>query len=115
MLIEEMDVFKLAHELTLEVYTKTAGFPDSEKYGLVSQMRRAASSICMNLAEGAHRFGTNEYRHFIGISRGSCGEIKYQLRLAYDLAYLVETDCRELTERCERVSKMLTKLHSSLK
>jgi four helix bundle protein len=115
MLIEDMDVFKLAHELTLEVYRLTTAFPDAEKYGLVSQMRRAAASVCMNLAEGAHRFGTNEYRHFVGIARGSCGEIKYQLKLANDLSYLTEADCKDLSVRYERVSMMLTKLHSSLK
>jgi four helix bundle protein len=71
MKIEDMDVFKLAHELTLKVYKVTSSFPEAEKYGLSSQMRRAASSVCMNLMEGGHRVGKNEYKHFISISKGS--------------------------------------------
>ncbi|MCL5022280.1 MAG: four helix bundle protein [Nitrospirae bacterium] len=71
MKIEDLDVFKLAHDLTLRVYRTTARFPESERFGLTPQMRRASSSIRMNLAEGAHRIGKKEYRHFIGISRGS--------------------------------------------
>lgn len=113
--VEDLDVFKLAHELTLRVYKITSTFPDIEKYCLVSQMRRAASSVCMNLAEGAHRSSTNEYRHFISISKGSCGEVRYQLRLSRDLAYISDSDYQDISPGYERVSMMLTKLHASLK
>ena len=69
----------------------------------------------MNLMEGAHRISKNEYRHFIGIAKGSCGEVKYQLLLSKDLAYLTEDEYKESADTCERVSMMLTKLHRSLK
>ena len=72
-----MDVFKLGHALTLRIYRVTAGYPDNERFGLVSQMRRASVSICSNLMEGYHRVGVNEFKHFINIARGSCGELRY--------------------------------------
>lgn len=78
MKIEDMDVFKLAHELTLRVYKITNNYSDIERFGLISQMRRASGSICMNLMEGSHRISKNEYKHFVSISKGSCGELKYQ-------------------------------------
>ena len=81
MSVEDLDVFKLAHALTLELYKITASFPVEEKFGLVSQIRRSSSSICANLMEGSHRNNTGEYRQFAGIARGSTGELKYHLLL----------------------------------
>jgi four helix bundle protein len=112
--VEELDVFKLSHSLTLEIYRVTKSFPDEEKFGLISQMRKAAYSIPMNLMEGAHRLSSKEYRQFIGIARGSAGEIKYQLLLVRDLNYVSENEYSELTSKYERVSQMLTKLAKSL-
>ena len=80
--VDDLDVFKLAHELAVAVYRITEKYPSDERFGLVSQMRRAASSIPSNLMEGAHRVGSNELKHFVNIARGSCGELKYQLMLS---------------------------------
>ena len=77
-------------------------------------MRRAAYSIPMNLMEGAHRLGSKEYRQFVGISRGSAGEVKYQLLLVKDMGYLSEDQYSNLIPEYERVSQMLTKLAKSL-
>jgi len=112
--VEELDVIKLSHSLTLEIYRLTKSFPDEEKFGLISQMRKAAYSIPMNLMEGAHRLSSKEYRQFIGIARGSAGEIKYQLLLVRDLNYVSENEYSDLTSKYERVSQMLTKLAKSL-
>jgi four helix bundle protein len=112
--VEELDVFKLSHSLALEIFQLTKTFPEEEKFGLVSQMRRAAYSIPMNLMEGAHRLGSKEYRQFVGISRGSAGEVKYQLLLVKDLGYLSEDQYSNLKPEYERVSQMLTKLAKSL-
>lgn len=114
MRVEELDVYKLSHELVLRIYKITAEYPDSERFGLISQMRRAAASICMNLMEGAHRISRNEYKHFISISRGSCGEVKYQVMLSKDLGYIEDIIFKEIFEAYERVSMMLTKLYKSL-
>ncbi|OGP75049.1 MAG: four helix bundle protein [Deltaproteobacteria bacterium RBG_16_50_11] len=112
--VEELDVFKLSHSLTLEIYGITKSFPDEEKFGLISQMRKAAYSIPMNLMEGAHRLSSKEYRQFVGISRGSAGEMKYQLLLAKDLNYISGDQYSNLIPKYERVSQMLTRLAKSL-
>lgn len=112
--VEELDVFKLSHLLTLGIFEITKSFPDEEKFGLVSQMRRAAYSIPMNLMEGAHRLSSREYRQFAGIAKGSTGEIKYQLLLVKDLEYISEDQYSNLKLKYERVSQMLTKLAKSL-
>jgi four helix bundle protein len=112
--VEELDVFKLSHSLVLEIFELTKSFPDEEKFGLISQMRRAAYSIPMNLMEGGHRLGKKEYRQFVGIAKGSAGEMKYQLLLVKDLKYISEDKYSELLPKYERVSQMLTKLAKSL-
>ena len=63
--VEDLDVFKLAHELALKIYSVTKKFPREETYSLIDQMRRAAISVGMNLMEGAMRLGTKEYRQFV--------------------------------------------------
>ena len=85
--VEELDVFKLSHEMTLAIYEMTKNFPEEEKFGLTSQMRRAAYSVPMNLVEGANRLNSKEYRRFVGIAKGSAGEVTYQLLLARDLIH----------------------------
>ena len=112
--VEELDVFQLVHGLTISVYRITESFPNDERFGLVSQMRRAASSIPSNLMEGSHRVGTNELKHFVSIARGSCGELKYQIMLSKDLGYLDQTEFETLRSGFERVSMMLTKLYAAL-
>jgi len=112
--VEELDVFKLSHSLALEIFQLTKTFPEEEKFGLISQMRRAAYSIPMNLMEGAHRLGSKEYRQFVGIAKGSTGELKYQLMLIKDLKYISEDMYSNLLSEYERVSQMLTKLAKSL-
>jgi four helix bundle protein len=112
--LEEMDVFKLGHALTLRIYGLTGCFPDSERFGLISQLRRGSVSICSNLMEGYYRTGINEFKHFISIARGSCGEVRYQILLSKDLGYLDNKDANELDETCDRLSRMLRKLCTSL-
>jgi four helix bundle protein len=109
-----LDIFKLAHEITLEVYKLTNNFPEHEKYGLISQIRRSSMSIPMNLMGGSHRLNKKEYRQFVGIARDSVGELKYQFMLSRDLGYLGEDTYDQLREKAESISKMLTKLAVSL-
>ncbi len=73
--VEELDVFKLAHQLALKTYSTTKGFPRVETLSLVDQMRRAATSVGLNFMEGAMRLGSREYRQFVGIARSSAGEV----------------------------------------
>ena len=99
--IEGLDVFKLSHEMTLKIYKLTKDFPGEERFGLVSQMRRAAYSVPMNLTEESHRLNTKEYRQFVGIAKGSAGEMKYQLLLSKDLKYIDENIYNELKSKDE--------------
>ena len=82
-----LDVWNKAHKITLEIYRLTESFPKSEVFGLSSQVRRAASSIAMNLAEGCGRTQP-EFGRFVQIAFGSACEVDYQLLLARDLGFL---------------------------
>ena len=112
--IEDMDVFKVSHSLTLKVYSQTKKYPVEERFGLTSQMRRAASSVPMNLVEGSHRNNRKEYKQFVGIAKGSAAELKYQLLLSNDLGYLNKDTFQELFVITQRILQMLEKLNSSL-
>ena len=83
-----------AHALTLAVYRVTAEFPDHERYGLVSQMRRACASSGTNIAEGCGRDTNKELARFIDIATGSASEVEYQVLLARDLGYCAKTSTR---------------------
>src|SRR4051794_19535379 len=85
---EKLDAWKLCHELTLQTYRVTAGFPRAEAYGLTSQARRAAIAIGANIAEGMAKRGPKEFRRFLDISLGSMAELGYLLRCARDLGFL---------------------------
>ncbi len=112
--VEDLDVFKKSHILTLKLYEHTKQFPSEEKYGLISQIRRASSSVCANLMEGSHRNNIGEYRQFVGISRGSIGELKYHLLLAKDLNYIDIEDFEKIYNEINIISKMLYGLLQSL-
>ena len=108
--VRKYEVFKRADALVVEIYKLTAAFPNSELFALTSQMRRAAYSIPMNLAEGAARASAKEFAQFINVAVGSCEELRYQIHLATALGYIsVETACK-LDSDYEEVKKMLAGL-----
>ncbi|OGA37725.1 MAG: four helix bundle protein [Betaproteobacteria bacterium RIFCSPLOWO2_12_FULL_62_13] len=78
-------------KLAKEVYSVTKGLPDDERFGLVSQMRRAAVSVASNIAEGSSRSGKQEFLQFLNIAKGSLSELETQLTIAEELAF-VERD-----------------------
>jgi four helix bundle protein len=84
---KNLDVWRKAHSLTLTIYQFTTTFPGPERYGLISQMRRASSSIPMNLAESSGRASDRDYARFVSNAIGSVNELEYQLLLAEDLGY----------------------------
>lgn len=112
---KKLKVYKKSHQLTLEVYEKTSTFPKSEIYGLINQMRRAASSIPMNIAEGAQSISDQMFVKHLGIARGSSAELEYQLTLAKDLNYLNKADVEYLTKDLEEILRMLNGLMRSIK
>jgi four helix bundle protein len=107
---KKLQVWQKSHRLVLEVYGASGAFPESERFGLTSQMRRAAVSIAANLAEGYGRHTDREFLRFVHISSGSATELEYHLLLASDLGYLAEDTQQNLTERVVEVQRMLAGL-----
>jgi four helix bundle protein len=105
----ELSVWAKAHELAVVVYRGTCEFPKYEMYGLTSQIRRAASSIGANIAEGAGRGSDADFCRFLQISLGSANELHNHLLLAKDLGFLTEIDFVELEGRTREIQRMLAK------
>ncbi|MDZ4657689.1 MAG: four helix bundle protein [Bythopirellula sp.] len=110
-----LEVWQVAHQLALEVYRITKEFPSDERFGLTSQLRRAASSIGANLAEGCGRGSDADFARFVQISMGSASELEYHLILSRDLAYLDKNLHQQLEVETQRVKKMLSSLLRKLK
>ena len=97
----DLEVWRQGRELTLFVYRATAGFPSDERFGLTSQMRRAAASIPANIAEGAGRQSDNELLRFVRIALGSLAELDTFLDLSAELGFLPNEDLA-YGEKCVR-------------
>ena len=102
---QDLLVWQKAHQLVLNIYALTRNFPADERFGLVSQMRRAAVSVPANIAEGFRRQGKADKIRFFNISQGSLEELRYYLLLAEDLHYQADQD--EIIPLLVEVSKML--------
>ena len=89
---KNLDVWKAGMDLAVDMYRVTASFPKEELYGLVSQMRRAATSVPSNIAEGAGRSSKRELNQFLSIASGSMSELDTQLTIALRLGYITESD-----------------------
>ena|SRR3989338_6190599 len=113
--VDEVPVFVKSHNLVLLVYKITKNFPRSEIFGLVSQLRRSASSIPANITEGFYRKSTRELIHFLYNARGSVGETMYHLRLAWDLGYIEDKDYQNLEQSYADVVKQLNGWIKSLR
>jgi four helix bundle protein len=109
---EQLEVWQTAHKVVLMVYRLTAAFPNDERFGLTSQMRRAAVSVPANIAEGFKRRGARDKIHFYNISQGSLEEVRYYVRLAGDLKYTSENT--ELNEQIDQTGRMLHGLIRSI-
>lgn len=110
---KDLVVYQKAMDLVVAVYQTTSFFPDSEKYGLVSQLRRAAVGIPSNIAEGAARQSSKEYIHFLYISLGSLAEIETQLEIAIRLNFCSKEEVPH--EAIVYVKRMILKMIASLK
>ena len=111
---QNLDAWKMSVELVLAVYKKSDRFPKEERFGLTSQIRRAAVSIPANIAEGAGRRSTKEFAHFLSNSQGSASELETELIIAHRLGYLDETTCAQLISELERSGRLITGLSRHL-
>lgn len=107
-------VWQKSVTLAQEIYTLSATFPASERYGLVSQMQRAAVSIASNIAEGSGRNGKKEFVQFLFIAQGSACELETQMEIAYKIGYLDSEVLERVIAHIIEVKMMLTSLQSSL-
>ena len=112
---KNIKVWQKAHEMVLAVYKITKKFPESEKYGLVSQLRRSATSVATNIVEGYKRKSDKDFLHFLNIADSSLEETKYHLLLAYDLKYISENEYEKLSMCTDEVGKMLCGFQKKLK
>ena len=111
---KKLDVYIIAMKLVKEVYRITKGFPADERFVLTSQLRRAAVSVCSNIAEGSSRKTKPEKRRFFEVSRSSVVEIDTQIEIALVIEYIQKNDVAGLESYLERVFMMLTKLMERL-
>jgi four helix bundle protein len=106
----DLKVWEKAHALALETYRASKSFPSDERFGLVSQMRRAAASVPANIAEGCVRSSDPDFARFLSQGIGSASELEYFAVLARDLAFLSETDYLDVSNRVEEVKRKLAAL-----
>jgi carbamoyl-phosphate synthase large subunit len=110
----ELEVWQVSMQLAKVAYELTSTFPKEERYGLSSQIQRAAVSIPSNIAEGHARVSTRDYARFISIAMGSVAELETQLLLSAELGMGVDSSSRDASNLCDRVGQMLRRLHQSL-
>ncbi len=112
---ENLEVWQKAIEFVVLIYKKTKAFPSDEKFGLISQLRRAAVSIPANIAEGAARQSDKEFLQFLAIAQGSCSEVETELLIGFKLEYLDQENYRELKTAADSIGRMLIGLSKHLK
>ncbi len=111
---KKLDVYQIALNLVKEVYKITAHFPKEEQYVLISQIRRAAVSVCCNIAEGASRISKKEKKRFYEISGSSLVEMDTQFEIAIIRGYYVNGQIKELEQYLESTFRMLSKMITNL-
>lgn len=111
----DLKVWHKAHAVTLAIYRATEKFPMAERYGLTSQMRRAASSIPANIAEGCGRSSDADFARFLHVALGSASELEYFTLLARDLQLLDDAMHKGIVSDIQEVKRMLAALVARLK
>lgn len=110
----DLRVWQLGVNLTVSIYRLTQTFPQDERFGLTSQLRRAAVSVPSNIAEGHTRNRSGDYLRFLGIARGSLAEIKTQVVIARELGFLENNESQDLMQQTDGLLRQLTALISSI-
>jgi len=113
--LKELNIWKKAIELTTEVYRITSKFPNEEKFGLISQLRRASVSIASNIAEGAGRNSDKEFIQFLGIANGSSFEVQTQIIIAYRLKFIDKENSNLIIDKINEIQKMNRGLQNKLR
>lgn len=104
---KKLEIWKRSRVLVKEIYLLTRPFPKEERYGLISQIRRATVSIPSNIAEGVSRSTDKQIAHFLDIAIASSCEVETQLYLSFDLEYILEEDLNRLVEEVSQIRRMM--------
>ena len=112
---KELVAWQKAMALAKETYLLAAKLPERERFGMWSQITRAAASVPANIAEGHGRQGRKEFANFVSIARGSLAELEKFLLLAHHLGYFTEGDTASALGLSDEVGRLLTRLHQSLR
>jgi four helix bundle protein len=106
----KLEVWNKAVELVIDIYRATESFPKEERYGLTSQIRRAAVSVPANIAEGAARFSSREFARCLSNAQGSASDLDTELLIAHRLGYLDEASFSKLDRQLDRIGRLITGL-----
>ncbi|MGA3164743.1 MAG: four helix bundle protein [Terriglobia bacterium] len=110
----DIRVWQRSYALALSVYQTTASFPAAERFGLTSQLRRAAVSVPTNIAEGSKRRKGHDYARFLNISEGSLAETENLLMLSRDLGFIAGDKAESLLNEISEISRMLAALRAKV-
>jgi len=111
---KELEIWKRSRLFCSKTYELTSKFPESEKFGITNQLRRASVSIPSNIAEGSSRSSNKDFSRFLQITLGSAYEIETQLLIAFDLKFISKYELENMTYELEQIIKMISKFKSTL-
>jgi four helix bundle protein len=111
---EDLIAWQKARILTKKIYEITNQGNFAKDYGLRDQIRRSSVSTMSNTAEGFERFNPKEFHYFLNVAKSSCGEVRSQLYVSYDVGYVGKEKFTELRNDCEELSRILGKLRSTV-
>ena len=112
---KDLEIWKKSRLFCTSIYQITSKFPESEKFGLTNQLRRASVSIPSNIAEGSSRQSNKDFSRFLRITLGSAYEIETQLLIAFDLSFIEKEELDPLLNELDSIIKMTSKFKSTLK
>ncbi|MBR1808262.1 MAG: four helix bundle protein [Paludibacteraceae bacterium] len=112
---EDLEIFKMAREMSKRIFALTLNQPFNSDYRFVQQIRAASGSIMDNIAEGFERDGNKEFKQFLYIAKGSCGETRSQIIRATDCGYIDNEQAKEIYEELVKLSRAIATMIKSLK
>lgn len=112
---KKLEMWQQSRVFCTEIYAVTSSFPDSERFGLTSQLRRASVSLPSNIAEGSSRNSNKDFSRFLEIATGSAYEVETQLLIASDIKFIATEKLESLTSKLENIIKMISKFRSTIK
>ncbi|MHA7832295.1 MAG: four helix bundle protein [Flagellimonas sp.] len=112
---KDLEIWRLSRRFCSDIYETTASFPETEKFGITNQLRRASVSVPSNIAEGCSRKSNKDFSRFLEIAIGSMYEIETQLLISNDLNFIQKNDLNCLLQNLDSIIKMTSKFKSTLK